>query len=235
MGKDKFLGLQSELWTDLTRLSSHVYPARVELFRQGSPADEVYCLDRGLVKLVRLELDGDELIVDIGFPGSLLGSASATLQRPHPVTATALTECCVRCISADIFRQLLRANAQLSWDLHKIHSEELLDQIVRIAQLGCQSARCRLERLLWRFLSVLQPDEWNREARLQLPLRHWEIAQLIAATPPYLCSLLKELEKDGIVRRRKGWLIFPDPLKLKASVELLNRSESRQTKTGRNC
>lgn len=222
MGKDKFQSLQSELWADLSRLSSHIYPARVELFRQGSPAEEVYCLFRGLVKLVRLESDGNELIVDIGFPGSLLGSASATLQRLHPVTATTLTECCVKCIPADIFRQLLRTNAQLSWDLHKIHSEELLDQIIRVAQLGCGSARCRLERLLWRFLSILQPDEWNREARLQLPLRYWEIAELIAATPQYLCSLLKELEQDGILLRRKGWLIFPDPLKLKASVELMN-------------
>ena len=37
---------------------SHVYPATIELFRQGSHADEVYLIKRGLLKLVRMEGGG---------------------------------------------------------------------------------------------------------------------------------------------------------------------------------
>ncbi|MGH2376405.1 MAG: helix-turn-helix domain-containing protein [bacterium] len=44
-----------------------------------------------------------------------------------------------------------------------------------------------------------------------MPLRHWEIAQLLAVTPAYLSRLFNRLEQEGILLRRKGWLTISDP------------------------
>jgi CRP-like cAMP-binding protein len=33
-------------------------------------------------------------------------------------------------------------------------------------------------------------------------------------TPQHLCRLLKELKNEGIIMRKNGWLILPNPKKL---------------------
>jgi len=48
----------------------------------------------------------------------------------------------------------------------------------------------------------------NNEMRLQMPLKHWEVAELIAVTPEHLSRVLRQMETEGILRREKGWLIF---------------------------
>jgi DNA-binding IclR family transcriptional regulator len=44
--------------------------------------------------------------------------------------------------------------------------------------------------------------------KIPATLKFWEIAQVIGVTPPYLTRLLNELEREDIIRRDKGWVIF---------------------------
>jgi CRP/FNR family cyclic AMP-dependent transcriptional regulator len=204
----------AEAWNEVAGVASKTYPASVELFQQGAQAQEVYLIKSGLVKLTRLRQDGRELILDLTFAGQLLGSAAAIVQRPHPATAITLTRCSLLCIPSPFFHKALRNNVTLSRYLHQVLSHEVCDELDRVAQLGLFSARQRLEDLLWQLVSVPEFDATAGEARLQLPLKYWEVAQLIAVTPPYLCQLFHELEGEQILHRRKGWLIIPNPQKL---------------------
>jgi len=204
--------LAADGWeTAFSLAPSQGYPAAIELFQQGSPAQEVYFVDRGLVKLIHLEQDGRELIVDLRSPGWLLGAASVIAQKPHAVTAVTLTKCHLRHLPAQLFLSLLKADAQLSWQLHQMHSREVCDQVTRVVQLGCLSARHRLENLLWQLISALELSGLQREVRLQLPLKHQEIAELIVVTPAYLSRLFSQLEAENILQRKKGWLVISDP------------------------
>ena len=196
-------------------IPTHTYPPNVELLRQGMLPEEVFCIRSGIVKLSRLELDGRGLIVDLRFAGRLLGAASVIIKEPHPVTAVTLTPCSLRCIPAGLFRQLVRAKPGLSWYLHQMQSREVFDHVERVAQLGCCHARHRLERLLCQLIEAHEQGLTDRETRFQLPLKHWEVAELIATTPPYLCQLFNELEAEGVLQRRKGWIVVPDPRRLR--------------------
>lgn len=95
-----------------------------------------------------------------------------------------------------------------------MHSHEVYDQVAHLVQLGGAPARHRLEQLLWNFVSALEPNGSEQTIRIALPLKQWEVAELIAVTPPYLSHLYKEMERDGMLQRRNGWLIIPDPQKL---------------------
>jgi CRP-like cAMP-binding protein len=196
-----------------------VYPAVVELFAQGSPAREVYLIEFGLVKLFRLGQDGQELIVGLRSAGWILGAASVIIRKSHPVTAVTLTNCRIRRIPAQTFLNLLNSDAQLSWHLHQEHCQEIYNQFSQLVGLGCMSARHRLEHLLWQLTSALEPDKPQKEIRLELPLKYWEIAELIAITPQYLSRVLKQLQEEGIISREKGGIIVSSPHKLWHSVD----------------
>lgn len=186
---------------------AHVFPPGVEFFRQGATPESIYWLSRGLVKLIRLSSEGREVIVGLRFRRWMLGATSTTLQRPLAVTAVAVTPCTVQRMDAQSFLRFQIEDAELSRFMLEMHSREVYDQLVQFAAHTCQSARRRLEEVL-RHLAREFGSDRGGWIQLQLPLRQWELAQLVAVTPPYLSELMKELESDGILRRERGWLLL---------------------------
>lgn len=194
--------------------SSQRYPATVELYRQGDAANDVYLLESGLVKLVRVEPDGQELIVALRFPGSLIGNFSVIMNNPYPLTAITLIDSHVRRIPAEQFRQLVQTNLEFSWHVHQMHCRTAFDHVLRVVGLTFTTARQRLEQLLWQLALVQTQEPEVKDLWLTIPLRYWELAALIAVSPGYLSRLFGQLEKDGVLLRIKGRLIVPDPEKL---------------------
>lgn len=198
-----------EIWGGFNASTvSQAYPADTHLFQQDCLAHDVFLIESGLVKLIRVEREGRELITSLAFPGGLIGASSVIIQESYPVTAVTLTKCSLRRISADAFRNLLRTELQFSWYLHRLHSYEILNQVIRVAQLSCHPARHRLEQLFLQLSSAMELHVSNNEIRLEVPLRHWEVAELIAVTPEHLSRMLHKMETEGKLRREKGWLIF---------------------------
>src|SRR5262245_49627170 len=88
------------------------FPPATPLFVQGNEAQEVFRIERGLVKLSHLDEDGQELIVGLRSKGQWLGTASAIVQESHPVTAITVSNCSLSIIPSEIFLQLAKADAQ---------------------------------------------------------------------------------------------------------------------------
>lgn len=184
----------------------HVYPPAVELFSQGSIPGELYLVERGLIKLIRRFQDGREMIIDLRYPGQLTGAASILLQRSYPVTAITVGRCHLYRAPANIFIDLLRKTPDFCWQVLLALGRDIYEQYDHLAELGGCSARNRLEHLLWK-LQPAESGEAGSASRLAIPLKHWEVAQLLAVTPAYLSRLLSQLERDGIIQRSKGWII----------------------------
>ncbi len=191
-----------------------VYPSGTELFKQGSVPQEVWSINHGFVKLVFLHQDAKEMIVALRSAGWVLGAAAVVLANPSPVTATTLTPCGLQRISSGHFLRLLQTDLRFSWYLSLVYSREVLEQIVRTAEQSMLPARLRLEMLLGQFMSSLRSPDSKGGIRFELPLRNWELAQLIGVTPEHLSRILRDLTKEGIIRRAKGWILVERPEKL---------------------
>src|SRR5215813_11452395 len=76
----KEIGLEREI----NRVSEiHEYPGGVELFQQGFKANFIYLIERGVIKLVCLDHEGNEIILDLRYPGHFLGLSAVIVKRPH--------------------------------------------------------------------------------------------------------------------------------------------------------
>ncbi len=192
---------------------SHVYPAGVELFRQDSSPGQIYFVETGVTKLTRYEENGGEFILDIRFPGSLLGSEALIRQRPHSFSAATATPCRLMPLSASHFLRLLKTESILATFLQDSLCAAVLSQAARMSEIACLPARQRLEQLLW-MLAHERFEGGKRGFKFQLPLKHWEAAQLLAITPTYLSRLLGELETEEIISRRGGWIVLREPASL---------------------
>jgi len=220
--KTKWLGVParqsrltaSKAWTDAVLADTPLYPSGFELFGQDTPAQTVYFSNSGLVKLMRSEDNGREVILSLKFSGSLLGAEAVIIREPYPFSAVAVTKCRLARLRAGDFLDLVSSDQQLSACLNEELSAEILAQTARLSQIACLSARQRLENLLWQLACDESLKSNRSEIRFQLPLRHWEVAQLLAITPTYLSKLLTELEREEIITRTKGWFVIRRPDKL---------------------
>lgn len=186
------------------------YAARIQLFQQGSPSEEVYLLESGMVKLTISDLLGKEIIVCLLGSGWLLGVCSAILQKPYETSATTLTNCTLHRIVAHDLLELMKSDVNFSWKIHKMQSHRLSMQFDRLVALGARSARRRLVELLSQLIREFCPQQ-KQDWTLRIPLKQWELAQLLAITPEHLSRLLRTLENDGILHRYKSMIIVPKP------------------------
>lgn len=197
--------------------AAQTWVAGVELFQQGSIVEDVYFVSAGLIKLVHVEPDGRELIIGLQSPGCLVGSAALLVEEPSLVTAITLTRCQLYRIRRDVFLELLDGNASASWEVHRMQAREAVEYVAQLARLGTLSPRHRLEHVLRQLISTPPDTSSQSDIRLLLPLKHWEIARLIAVSPEHLSRLLKRMQQDGVIKREKGWVIVTHLAKLTAA------------------
>ncbi len=191
------------------------YSENTVLFKQGATARDVYLLEQGLVKVIFLDPGGEEVIIELcSASGTLIGGSCAVIGR-HAVSAAVVTRNTrMRRVAASSFIELIRQNAEMSWQLHKLHCAQHLDLLDRAAELGYLSVRERVEQLLWKLASACELVATPKGLRMQLPLKYRELAQLITVSPEHLCRVLGVIEKEGLIRREKGWLYLVERDKL---------------------
>jgi CRP-like cAMP-binding protein len=193
---------------------SREFSPSTTLFVQGGPPQEVFYIEQGLVKLIRLSESGQESAIGLHSQGSLLGAASLIVRKPYPFTAITVTRCALSRIPADLFLRLAKTDEQFCWYLHEVHSLEVCQQAIQLAALRYLSARQRFERLLLQFLSSIPDPEKQTSMRIRLPLKHWEIAQLIGIRPEHLSRVLQQIKQEGILYEEDGCMIVSDVRKL---------------------
>lgn len=189
-----------------------------ELFRQGAVPHGVYFIGSGYVKLSAVDQDGRELIVGLRGAGVVLGVPAVILQEAYRVSVTAITCCESHYIPTGSFIPLLKADSRFCWLVLQEQSHQACQQLAQIMQLGLYSARKRLCELLWHLLSSTQADHRQEGACLQLPLKQWEVAQLIAVTPEHLNRIVKQMQQQGILKWTKGTVTVFDLQRVRDSI-----------------
>src|SRR5580704_3152526 len=81
------------LYTENSGRTISKYRRDQRLFSQGSPADAVFYIQKGKVKLTVVSEQGKEAVVAIQGPDEFCGEGCLTGQPRRVATATAMTEC----------------------------------------------------------------------------------------------------------------------------------------------
>ncbi len=194
--------------------TARVIPAGSLIFSQGDITPTVCLICKGLVKLTHTESDGSRVIVGLREQGDMLGVASLIQKKSYPVTAEAITRSKLCFVSTETFNTLFGSDLQFS----RLVATKLCNLVTRslfgIIDIASLSGRKRLEKFLWALLQLQCKSIQQTPAKIQMILKNWEVAQLLCLTPQHLCRLVRDLEKEGVIVKKKGWLIIPEPKKI---------------------
>lgn len=186
------------------------------LYLAGDPAEHLYVLASGRVKVAHPMADGGEVITDLLVPGDLFGTLSTLGDPTYPETASALTTACALRMDVAAFRAIL--------DDHPAVALRVLDDVAgRLAATRSDAARSasgtveqRVASTLLRLADKLGMDRHDGGTLLQLPLTRADLAAMTGSTPESVSRVMSRLRRDGIVDSGRRWTAVVDRERLEA-------------------
>ena len=194
--------------------TARTVPPEHEIYSQGESSHTVCLICTGLVKLTRTESDGNRAILGLRQEGWMLGAVSSLLNARYETTAATVTRSKLCFVPAETFKRVMDTSLEFSRWISLVLSKGMRSSMLSIGERSCLSGRQRLEKFLWEVVRMQNGIVPQRPIKIQMVLKNWEVAQLLALTPQHLCRLTRQLEIEGVFRRKNGWLILSDPEKL---------------------
>lgn len=163
------------------------------VFNQDDPANQVYRIVSGAVRLCRHMPDGRRCIVDFLLPGDVMGFVESPDQ---PVSAEAVVETTLISYPRLCFDRLAKESVAVRSQLLCHLSANLLSAQQHMFVLGCQKAKERMASFLLRLADRLDIYEGDR---LDLTMSRQDIADHLGLTIETISRTLTSLRSDETI------------------------------------
>jgi CRP/FNR family transcriptional regulator, cyclic AMP receptor protein len=170
------------------------------VYRAGEPADCLYAIIHGRVKLCRIETDSDrEAVIDILPEGSLFGeSALYSVAGQRANSAIAYENSRLLRIQAGDFKGAMAEDHKIHDYTFRLIGQRLDHAERRLADFALNAIPARLDRLLAEFsdrYGVSEPEG----VLIDIPLPHREIASIVGSTRESVTVRLNAMRREGTI------------------------------------
>lgn len=185
-----------------------VLPPQAVLYRAGDPAQAVFTIRSGLLKLVQYLPDGRQRIVRL-LRGTDVTGLEALLGQPYQHDAVVLQQADVCRIPLDVIQRLDSENPKLRKELMVRWQRALDEADAWLTQLSTGSARARMARLLLRLVSGRDDtccELFGRE----------DMGAMLGITTETASRIIAEFKRSGALRET------PNSCALRCDLSALN-------------
>jgi CRP-like cAMP-binding protein len=171
------------------------------VFSQGSPADAVFYIEKGKVKLTVLSSRGKEAVVAILGSGDFFGEGCLAGQPLRMATATAITECAILRVQKETMVRMLHNEPALS----ELFMSYLLSRNVRIEEDLVDQLFNSSEKRLARILLLLTRFGKDGQHESVVPRISQEtLADMIGTTRSRVSFFMNKFRKLGFIHYNGG-------------------------------
>jgi CRP/FNR family transcriptional regulator, cyclic AMP receptor protein len=166
------------------------------LFRQGQPADSLFYLRRGAVKLTAISKQGKEAIVSVLGPGQFFGEGCLAGQQLHTTTAAAVTDCTLNKIEKSLMASMLHERH----DVSEMFVGHLLSCSIRYeADLVDHIFNSSESRLAQALLLLAHYGEGSKSEPVRPRVSQESLAQMVGTTRSRIRGYMQKFRKLGFI------------------------------------
>jgi CRP-like cAMP-binding protein len=190
-------GLELDTLAELAKSAAwKVYPPDTVIFWEGDIETNLFYLQYGWLKVVKINSDGRGQILRFLGPGEIFNEIGVFARRPNPATAIALEEAGVWLIPRHALEQILFAHPQTALQIMENMADRFISLVELTADLSLRTVEARLAKLL---LEQATEDV--------IPRRRWstltEMAAHLGTVPDVLSRAMRELSRAGLIEMDK--------------------------------
>ena len=178
-----------------------------EVFAQGDPANQMFLLKAGRVKLGKITPEGNEITLDIRKAGDFLGESMLVEDADYPLTAICLEDTLTCGFTKAGFEKLILENPNIGLQVIKNLSNRINWLTERVGSFSLTNLEDRLYQVLTQVArehGVAGP----RGSQIQFPLTHEELGFLVGAHRVSITRALKNLKEAGRIAQEGRTLIL---------------------------
>lgn len=186
------------------------------LFHEEDPAEQLFVLVEGRVRVWRSSPLGASMTVHLAGPGDAPGLVSVIRGTPFPASATALTTAVACTWPAERVRALAAEHPPFMavvLDLMAVRTQEMLQRLHEVSTMAVPQ---RVSRALIRMASGAEDDDYP----CRITVTRQELAELSATTLHTVSRLVSRWGSKGIVSAGRKSITILDPGALSAIAEL---------------
>jgi CRP/FNR family nitrogen fixation transcriptional regulator len=167
------------------------FPRNSEIFGEGEPADYIYQVVTGAIRISKLMSDGRRQIGAFYLPADLFGLES---DEVHDFAAEAIGDCTVRAVKRSVLLAEAPYRTRLVNELWAQTMQHLQRAQEHILLLGRKNAQERIATFLLDMAARL-----SLSGDMELPMPRQDIADYLGLTIETVSRTLTQLERDGLI------------------------------------
>ncbi len=181
-----------------SKTCSH-YKKGQHIFYEDNIPLGVYCISKGIVKLVRTNNDGKEQILRFAQQGEFLAYRALIADEPLVATAICVEDTIVCFIPRKFFMELLDENPLVSKQMLISLSHDLGVVEERVQSLAQKSVRERVAETLLFLHATFKSDKTQDDAVISITLPREDIANIVGTATETVIRLLSEFKSDKLI------------------------------------
>lgn len=175
----------------------------------GNPADEIYLLNSGRVKITRVSPTGREIIINIYQTGDFFGELCLCKNSLRTDQAVALSDVRVVSFKAAQLLQVISKEPQGALELLTLLCQRLYEAQGQIETLAFDNTPRRLAKQLLKMCGE-GGEKMSNGVRVSQYLTHEELSQLIGTSREIVTAIMNRFQRQGLVAyTRKSLIVNP--------------------------
>ena len=189
----------------VTMIMRRSAPRGTAVLREGGPADCLYVVMSGRLKVLMGEADGKETILSIIGPGEFFGEMSLIDDNPRSATVIAIEACELLALTRRDFRRCLVENSNLAMAVMRVLVRRLREADRKIGSLAMLDVYGRVARLL-----LDMSESVNGQRIVTRRISKQDIAKMIGASREMVHKVMKDLQVNGYIEVQGSTIVLLD-------------------------
>jgi CRP-like cAMP-binding protein len=179
-------------------------------FFQGDPADHLYVLTHGQVKLLQTNPRGQQVNLRTIYPWQMFGALGVVrgTEAAYPVTAQALENSTALAIQSIFLNEMILTRPHLSAGLMQLMSSYIQEMQTRYRELATEHVEQRIARAL---LRLTAQSGQQTDKGIELSFSRQDVAEMSGTTLYTVSRVMAEWERQNLVRLGREQIQITNP------------------------
>lgn len=210
--------------SDLEKIAQNSVERSIEegefFFFQGDPAEYLYVLTSGQVKLVQSSPNGKQVNIRTIQPWDMFAALGAVRKdATYPASAQALQDSAALVIKSNFMSEMMQTRPYLAVGLTRLMTSLIQEIQARFRELATERVEQRIAHTLLRLASQMGKRIENGVASVEMEFSRQDLAEMTGTTLFTVSRTLSEWEKSGVIEAGR------ERIKIKDLSELMKIAE----------
>jgi len=194
-----------------------VYRKNEFIFREGDPADTIYLIKYGKVRLYKVSGEGREITLDILKEDDMFGENTFFEDTLHTMSAQAIEDTFICSCKREHFAILLQ-NSRVALKIIQLLGKKLNDYTDQVASIAFRDVKGRIAAAFLRLANDYGVSS-DEGVVINIDLTHQDIGSLVNASRVMVTKIMGSLRQEGIIAARGHRVVLLNMDKLSEAVE----------------